>query len=246
MGKSLEELAKSKNIEFDKLDYDSRKEALNELLREYGGTRYFDNSKFFNDLKFVYGLIYQIDGVDQKINDIILPFISNLMSYEGNEQVIFLPYFYKVKDKEYVFFVSIRVCHCHNGRGCNVIVGEAIRRLERTEFLELCLEISEDLKKNQKFTKEYKPNFTDFTPYEAKISKRRPTKIFNIIKNVYLVVKKLNTPAKPKKEKYSYNYVCNYHSQNDRENQQKQNLQTQLELLKLQIALVEKQLESLN
>lgn len=243
---SLEKLAKSKNIEFNKLDYASRKETLNKLLEEYKNTKYFDNFRFFDDLKFVYGLIYQIDGVDQKINDIILPFISNLMSYEGKEQVIFLPYFYKVKDKEYVFFVSIRVCRCHNGRGCNVIVGEAIRRLERTEFLELCLEISEDLKKNQKLTKEYKPNFTDFTPYEAKISKRRPTKIFNIIKNIYLVVKKLNTPAKPKKEKYSYNYVCNYHSQNNRENQQKQNLQTQLELLKLQIALVEKQLESLN
>ena len=211
---SLEELAKSKHIEFNKLDYASRKETLSELLEEYKDTKYFDNSKFFDDLKFVYSLIYQVEDLDQKMNDTFLPFIINLMSYEEKEQCIFLPYFYKVKDKEYVFFVSIRVCRCRNGRGCKVIVGEAIRRLERTEFLELCLEISEDLKKNQEFTKKYKPNFTDFTPYEVKINKRRPTKIFNIIKNVYLVVKKLNTPVKCIKKPT-----------------QKQNLQTQLELL---------------
>lgn len=234
---SLEELAKSKNIEFNKLDYASRKDTLNKLLEEYKNTKYFDNLRFFDDLKFVYSLIYQIDGIDQKINDAILPFISNLLSYE-EEQAIFLPYFYKVKDKEYVFFVSIRVCRCHNGRGYNVIVGEAIRRLEKIELLKLYLEISEDLEKNQELTKEYKPNFIDFIPDEVKISKRRPTRIFSIIKNIYLVVKKLNTPAKPKKEKHS--------SQYDRKNQQKQDLQTQLELLKLQIALIEKQLESLN
>ena len=240
---NLEELAKSKNIEFDKLDYDSRKETLSQLLNEYSNTKYFNNSRFFDDLKFVYSLIYQIEGLDQKMNDTFLPLISSLMSYE-EEQCIFLPYFYRVKDKEYVFFVSIRVYRCRNGRGCNVATGEVIKRLEKTKFLELCLEISKDLEKNQKFTKEYKPKFTNFTPPEVKISKRRPTKIFNIIKNVYLVVKKLNTPAKPKKEKYSYNYE--YHSYNNKENEQKQTLQTQLELLKLQIALVEKQLESLN
>lgn len=225
---SLEELARSKNIEFDKLDYDSRKETLSQLLNEYSNTKYFNNSRFFDDLKFVYSLIYQIEGLDQKMNDTFLPLISSLMSYE-EEQCIFLPYFYRVKDKEYVFFVSIRVYRCRNGRGCNVATGEVIKRLEKTKFLELCLEISKDLEKNQKFTKEYKPRFTNFTPHEVKISKRRPTKIFNIIKNVYLVVKKLNTPIKPKEE-----------------NEQKQTLQTQLELLKLQIALVEKQLESLN
>lgn len=225
---SLEELARSKNIEFDKLDYDSRKETLNQLLKEYANTKYFNNSRFFDDLKFVYSLIYQIESLDQKMNDTFLPFISSLMLYE-KEQCIFLPYFYKVQNKEYVFFVSIRVCRCRNGRGYNVIVGEVIKRLERTKFLDLCLEISKDLEKNQKFTKEYKPKFTNFTPHEVKISKRRPTKIFNIIKNVYLVVKKLNTPIKHKEE-----------------NEQKQTLQTQLELLKLQIALVEKQLESLN
>ena len=178
------------------------------------------------------------------MNDTFLPFISNLMSYEEKEQCIFLPYFYRVKDKEYVFFVSIRACRCRNGRGYNVIVGEVIKRLEKAKFLELCLEISKDLEENQKFNKEYKPNFTNFTPHEVKVSKRRPSKIFNIIKNIYLVVKKLNTPIKPKKEKYSYNYE--YHPYNNKENEQKQTLQTQLELLKLQIALVEKQLESLN
>ena len=235
---SLEKLAKSKNIEFNKLDYASRKDTLNKLLEEYKNTKYFDNLRFFDDLKFVYSLIYQIDGVDQEANDAILPFISNLLPYDEEEQAIFLPCFYRVKDKEYVFYVSVRVCRCRNDRGCNVIVGEAIRRLERTEFLTLCLEISEDLEKNQKLTKEYKPNFIDFISNETKISKRRPAKIFNIIRNIYLVVKKLNSPAKPKKEKH--------YSQNNRENQQKQNLQTQLELLKLQIALVEKQLESLN
>lgn len=240
---SLEELARSKNIEFDKLDYDSRKETLSQLLNEYSNTKYFNNSRFFDDLKFVYSLIYQIEGLDQKMNDTFLPLISSLMSYE-EEQCIFLPYFYRVKDKEYVFFVSIRVYRCRNGRGCNVATGEVIKRLERKKFLDLCLEISKDLEKNQKLTKEYKPKFTNFTPNEIKISKRRPTKIFNIIKNVYLVVKKLNTPVKPKKEKYSYDY--DYHSYNNKENEQKQNLQTQLELLKLQIALVEKQLESLN
>lgn len=227
---SLEELAKSKNIEFDKLDYASRKETLSQLLKEYSNTKYFNNSRFFNDLKFVYSLIYKIEGLDQKMNDTFLLFISSLISYK-EEQCIFLPYFYRVKDKEYVFFVSIRVYRCRNGRGCNVVTGEVIKRLERTKFLKLCLEISKDLEKNQKFTKEYKPNFTNFTPHEVKISKRRPIKIFNIIKNVYLIVKKLNTPAKPQKS---------------RENEQKQTLQTQLELLKLQIALVEKQLESLN
>lgn len=241
---SLEELARSKNIAFDKLDYASRKETLSQLLEEYKDTKYFDNSKFFDDLKFVYSLIYQIEGLDQKTNDTFLPFISSLMSYEEKEQCIFLPYFYKVKDKEYVFFVSIRVYKCSNGRGCNVVTGEVIKRLEKEEFLELCLDMSKDLKKNQKLTKEYKPNFTDFTAYEVKISKRRPAKIFNIIKNVYLVVKKLNTPVKPKKEKYSYNY--DYRPHNNKENEQKQTLQVQLELLKLQTALVEKQLESLN
>ncbi len=240
---SLEELARSKNIEFDKLDYDSRKETLSQLLNEYSNTKYFNNSRFFDDLKFVYSLIYQIENLDQKMNDTFLLFISSLMSYE-KEELIFLPYFYKVKDKEYVFFVSIRVYRCRNGRGCNVATGEVIKRLEKTKFLDLCLEMSKDLKKNQKLTKEYKPNFTNFTPHEVKISKRRPTKIFNIIKNVYLVVKKLNTPVKPKKEKYSYNY--DYRPHNNKENEQKQTLQTQLELLKLQIALVEKQLESLN
>lgn len=240
---SLEELARSKNIEFDKLDYDSRKETLSQLLNEYSNTKYFNNSRFFDDLKFVYSLIYQIEGLDQKMNDTFLPLISSLMSYE-EEQCIFLPYFYRVKDKEYVFFVSIRVYRCRNGRGCNVATGEVIKRLEKKKFLDLCLEISKDLEKNQKFTKEYKPNFTNFTPNEVKISKRRPTKIFNIIKNIYLVVKKLNTPVKPKKEKYSYNY--DYRPHNNKENEQRQTLQTQLELLKLQIALVEKQLESLN
>ena len=241
---SLEELAKSKHIEFNKLDYVSRKETLSQLLEEYKDTKYFDNSKFFEDLKFIYSLIYQIDGATQKINDTILPFMSSLISDKDGKQLIFLPYFYRTKDNEYVFFVSIRVHKCSNGRGYNVIVGEVIKRLEKTKFLELCLEISKDLEKNQKFTKEYKPNFTNFTPHEVKVSKRRPSKIFNIIKNVYLVVKKLNTPVKPKKEKYSYNY--DYRPHNNKENEQKQTLQTQLELLKLQIALVEKQLESLN
>lgn len=241
---SLEELAKSKNIEFSKLDYASRKETLSKLLEEYKDTKYFDNSKFFDDLKFVYSLIYQIDGANQKINDTLLPFISSLVSAKDGNQAIFLPCFYRTKDNEYVFFVSIRVNKCSNGRGYNVIVGELLKRLEREEFLKICLEMSRDLEKNGKLTKDYKIDFTDFTPYEVKVSKRRPIKIFNIIRNVYLAVKKLNTPIKPKKEKYSYNY--DYRPQNRRENEQKQNLQTQLELLKLQIALVEKQLESLN
>lgn len=241
---SLEELAKSKHIEFNKLDYSSRKETLGKLLEEYRDTKYFDNSKFFDDLKFVYSLIYQIDGATQKINDTILPFISSLISDKDGKQIIFLPCFYRTKDNEYVFFVSIRVHKCSNGRGYNVVVGELLRRLERKEFLELCLDMSRDLEKNGKPTKDYKADFTDFTPCEVKVSKRRPSKIFNIIKNVYLVVKKLNTPVKPKKEKYSYNYE--YHPHNNKENEQKQTLQAQLELLKLQIALVEKQLESLN
>ena len=63
---SLEELAKSKNIEFNKLDYDSRKETLNQLLKEYANTKYFNNSSFFDDLKFVYSLIYQIEDLDQR------------------------------------------------------------------------------------------------------------------------------------------------------------------------------------
>lgn len=230
---SLEELAKSKHIEFNKLDYASRKETLSQLLEEYKDTKYFDNSKFFGDLKFVYNLIYQIDDAPQKINDTILSFISSLISDKDEKQVIFLPYFYRTKDNEYVFFVSIRVHKCNNGRGYNVVVGELLRRLESKEFLELCLDMSRDLEKNGKPTKDYKADFTDFTPHGVKVSKRRPTKIFNIIKNVCLVVKKLNTPVKPKKEK-------------NRENEQKQTLQTQLELLKLQIALVEKQLELLN
>lgn len=229
MGKSLEELAKSKKIEFDKLDCASREEILRELLREYGGTRYFDNSKFFNDLKFVYCLVYQLKGLEQKITDNVLSFMSNLLSDEDGNEIIFLPHFCKVKDKEYVFFVSVRIYRHPNDRGYNVITGELIKRIETEKFMKLWLEISRNIKTNKKFTKEYNSYFTNFRIQETKVFKRRPERIFNIIKSVKLVVKKLNTSVKCIKK-----------------TTQKQNLQTQLELLKLQMVLVEKQLESLN
>lgn len=229
MRKSLEELAKSKNIEFDKLDCASRKEILSKLLREYGGTRYFDNSKFFNDLKFVYCLVYQLKGLDQKITDNVLSFMSNLLADEDRDEIIFLPHFCKVKDKECVFFVSVRVYRSHNDRGYNVITGELIKRIEIKKFMKLCSEISRDVKTDKEFTKEYNSYFINFRVQEAKVSKRIPRRIFNIIKNVELMVKKLNTSVKCIKK-----------------TTQKQNLQTQLELLKVQMVLIEKQLESLN
>lgn len=203
MGKSLEELAKSKNIEFDKLDCASRKEILCKLLREYGGTRYFDNSKFFNDLKFVYCLVYQLKGLDQKITDNVLSFMSSLLSDEDGNEIIFLPHFCKVKDKEYVFFVSVRVYHHPNGRWYNVIIGELIKRIEIEKFMKLWLEISRDLKADKKFTKEYNSYFTNFRMQEAKVFKRKPERIFNIIKSVELGVKKLNTSVKCIKKNYT-------------------------------------------